>query len=432
MQQALQYMTGFGNAFESEALAGALPEGQNSPQKCNHGLYAEQLSGTAFTMPQQTNQRSWLYRIRPSVKHVSKFRSVKQGLIRTAPASESHDLPIGVQRWDATPLPKQKVNFLDGMISITTAGHSDMHLGMAAHVYACNQSMTHDYFFNCDGEYLIVPEMNGLRLHTEFGVIEAHPGEVVVVPRGVMFRVVLTDAVARGYICENYGANFTLPDKGLIGANGLANPRDFKYPVAAYEDQESAGRLWMKWSGALYCCDIAQSPLDVVAWHGNYAPYKYDLRAFSPVGAIGFDHPDPSIFTVLTSPSTTPGTANVDFVIFPERWLVAEHTFRPPWYHRNVMSEFMGLIYGAYDAKQQGFMPGGISLHTALLPHGPDFDAFEKASNEDLRPVKLENTLAFMFEGYLRQKITQYAAESPGRQEDYINCWQPLQRHFNQ
>lgn len=425
-------MTGFGNTFDSEALAGALPQGQNSPQKCSHGLYAEQLSGTAFTAPSHTNKRSWLYRIRPSVKHVGRFRSAKRALIHTAPGSAPHQLPLGVERWSATPLPEQPTNFLDGMISFTTAGSSDLHLGMAAHVYACNQSMEEDYFFNCDGEYLIVPELNGLRIHTEFGVIEAYPGEVVIVPRGVMFRVVLTDEVARGYICENYGAHFNLPDKGPIGANGLANPRDFQYPVASYEDHERAGQLWMKWGGELYCCEIPQSPLDVVAWHGNYAPYKYDLRTFSPIGAVLFDHPDPSISTVLTSPSTTPGTANADFVIFSDRWMVAEHTFRPPWYHRNIMSEFMGLIYGAYDAKQQGFEPGGMSLHTAMLPHGPDFDAFETASNNDLQPVKLENTLAFMFESCLPQKITQYAAQSPARQTDYIDCWKPLTRYFNQ
>lgn len=431
--EKLRYMTGFGNSFESEALVDALPKGRNSPQKCNYGLYAEQLSGTAFTMPQHANQRSWLYRIRPSAKHVTHFRVSQPGLIRTAPAGEAHELPIGVQRWQPMALPEQDADFVRGMISITTAGNSDVRLGMAAHVYACNRSMEHDYFVNHDGEYLILPELNGLRFHTEFGVLEARPGEAVIIPRGIVFRVVLTDKVARGYICENYGTAFALPDRGPIGANGLANPRDFKYPVAAYEDKESRCRLWVKSGGGMYTCDVDQSPLDVVAWHGNYAPYKYDLRDFSPVGAIGFDHPDPSIFTVLTSPSSTPGTANVDFVIFPERWLVGEDTFRPPWYHRNIMSEFMGLIYGIYDAKQKDcFVPGGMSLHNSMLPHGPDFEAFEKASNDELRPVKLADTMAFMFESWLPQKVTQYAAESPMRQRDYIDCWKPLKRYFEQ
>lgn len=427
----LQYMAGFGNSFETEALAGAVPQGQNSPQKCNYGLYAEQLSGTAFTMPQHTNMRSWLYRIRPSAKHVTSFRSVDKGFIRTAPIREPHSLPIGAQRWDAIRLPADKTNFLQGMITMTTAGDSDSHLGMATHVYACNQSMENDYYFNRDGEYLILPELNGLRFHTEHGIIEAYPGEAVVIPRGVMFKVELTEATARGYICENYGACLTLPDGGCIGANNLASRRNFKYPMAAYEDKETSCQLWAKWGGELFTCDLEQSPLDVVGWHGNYAPYKYDLRTFSPVGAIAFDHPDPSIFTVLTSPSATPGTANVDFVIFPERWLVAENTFRPPWYHRNIMSEFMGLLYGSYDAKEKNFAPGGMSLHNSMLPHGPDFNAFETASSSDLEPAKLANTLAFMFESYLPQRVTQYAAESPARQQDYIECWQPVKRYFN-
>ena len=429
--QTLQYMTGFGNSFASEALAGALPQGQNSPQKCNYGLYAEQLSGTAFTMPQHTNKRSWLYRIRPSVKHVTSFHFADKGLIRTAPMREPHALAIGVQRWDATPLPEKKTNFLQGMATMTIAGDSDSRLGMATHVYACNQSMESDYYFNCDGEYLILPELNGLRFHTEFGIIEAYPGEAVIIPRGIMFKVELTEATARGYICENYGACLTLPDRGLVGANSLANQRDFKYPAAAYEDKETPCRLWAKWGGDLYVCDLEQSPLDVVGWHGNYAPYKYDLRTFSPIGAVAFDHPDPSISTVLTSPSTTLGTANVDFVIFPERWLVAENTFRPPWYHRNIMSEFMGLLYGAYDAKEKGFVAGGMSLHNSMLPHGPDFDAFENASNSDLKPIKLTDTMAFMFESYLPQRTTQYAAESPARQQRYSACWQSVKRHFN-
>jgi len=427
----LEYMTGFGNFFETEALPGALPQGRNSPQKCPYGLYAELLSGTAFTMPQHSNARSWLYRMLPSVKHAGAFRAEPCGNIRTAPCREPHSLPIGVQRWNALPLPEHPVNFLQGLTTMTTAGDSDSHTGMAAHVYACNCSMTDDYFFNRDGEYLIVPERGGLRFVTEFGVLDAHPGNIVVIPRGVVFRVELLEETARGYVCENYGARFVLPDRGPIGSNGLANPRDFKYPVAAYEEQERRCRLWVKWGGEMYSCPLQYSPLDVVAWHGNYAPYQYDLRTFSPLGAVAFDHPDPSIFTVLTSASEVPGTANVDFVIFPERWLVAEHTFRPPWYHRNIMSEFMGLIYGVYDAKPGNFAPGGMSLHNCMLPHGPDSEAFESASRGALEPVKLENTMAFMLESRLPQRMTRYAAESPQRQENYADCWQPLQKHFN-
>ncbi|MCH9705703.1 MAG: homogentisate 1,2-dioxygenase [Proteobacteria bacterium] len=430
MHSKYQYMTGFGNSFETEAIPNTLPQGQNSPQQCHHGLYAEQLSGSAFTMPQHANERSWLYRIRPSVQHVGDFKPEPQADIRTAPCREPHALPIGAQRWDACPLPQQATSFVEGIHTMTTAGDSDTHSGMATHIYACNQSMENDYFFNRDGELLIVPELNGIIIHTEFGIIEATPGDIIVIPRGVIFKVRLSTDSARGYICENYGARFVLPDRGPIGANCLANPRDFKYPVAAFEDKECPCRLLVKWGGDLWSCEINHSPLDVVGWHGNYAPYKYDLRTFSPVGAIAFDHPDPSIFTVLTSQSEIPGTGNIDFVIFPERWAVAENTFRPPWYHRNIMSEFMGLIYGAYDAKETGFTPGGMSLHNSMLPHGPDSDAYEKASQADLKPVKLTNTMAFMFESYLLQRITRYAAELPSRQANYTDCWQPLRKYF--
>ena len=430
MNDKLQYMTGFGNSFETEAIADTLPQGRNSPQRCSHGLYAEQLSGSAFTMPQHANERSWLYRIRPSVKHVSAFAPEAAGDIRTAPMREAHTLPIGAQRWDAIDLPNTRTDFIHGLHTMTTAGDSDSHTGMAAHVYAINQSMTEDYLLNRDGELMIVPELNGLMAHTEFGLLAVQPGEILVIPRGVMFKIALSGDTARGYVCENYGARFVLPDRGPIGANCLANPRDFKYPVAAFEDKETLCRLWVKWGGDLWSCEIDHSPLDVVGWHGNYAPYKYDLTTFSPVNAVAFDHPDPSIFTVLTSQSETPGTGNIDFVIFPERWAVAEDTFRPPWYHRNIMSEFMGLVYGAYDAKGEGFSPGGMSLHNSMLPHGPDAEAFEKASTAKLEPVKMTNTLAFMFESCLPQRITRYAAEHPKRQSNYSDCWKPLQRHF--
>jgi homogentisate 1,2-dioxygenase len=426
-----QYTSGFGNSFETEALAGALPIGRNSPQKCNYGLYAEQLSGSPFTAPQATNQRSWLYRIRPGVKHNGRYEKIDKGFWRTAPTREDSELPLGQLRWSPIKIPSAKLTFVSGLHTMTAAGDCDGLAGMAAHVVFITQSMQREHLFNADGEFLIVAQQGRLRFRTEFGIIEIEPGEICIIPRGVIFRVELIDGPARAYVCENYGGGFTLPDRGPIGANCLANPRDFLTPVAAYEDVDAPHTLYVKWGGELHRTQTAYSPLDVVAWHGNYYPYKYDLRRFSPVGAILFDHPDPSIFTVLTSPSETPGTANVDFVIFPERWLVAENTFRPPWYHRNIMSEFMGLVYGVYDAKPEGFMPGGISLHNQMLPHGPDSDAFTHASNVELKPVKLSNTLAFMFETRFRQRVTKYAATSPALQANYIECWSGLQKHFD-
>jgi homogentisate 1,2-dioxygenase len=428
---APSYLTGFGNGFETEALPGALPVGRNSPQKCPYGLYAEQLSGSPFTAPRASNERSWLYRIRPTVAHWGQFKPTDKRLWRTAPAPEAEQ-PIAPLRWDPIPIPQASLSFVEGVHSITTAGDAGAAAGMGAHVYIATRSMRDEYFLNADGEMLFVPQQGALRLRTEFGIIEIEPGEIAVIPRGVKLAVELKDGPARGYLCENYGGAFTLPERGPIGANCMANPRDFLTPVAAYEDRETQAKMLVKWGGGLYAADIAQSPLDVVAWHGNYAPYKYDLRRYSPVGPILYDHADPSIFTVLTSPSETAGAANIDFVLFCDRWLVAENTFRPPWYHMNVMSEFMGLVYGVYDAKTGGgFVPGGISLHNMMLPHGPDVDAFEKASNAELKPHKLEGTLAFMFETRFAQRLTKFAAETPALQAAYQDYGKSLKRGFD-
>jgi homogentisate 1,2-dioxygenase len=428
---ALRYMPGFGNDFETEALEGALPQGQNSPQRCNYGLYAEQLSGSPFTAPRGANERSWLYRMRPSVKHVGSFRKFEIPYWKTAPHIVDHGLALGQLRWSPAPIPDEPLTFLTGLRTMTTAGDVYTQAGMAAHIYFVTAPMVREYFYNADGELMIVPQTGRLLIFTELGKIEGGPGEIVIIPRGMKFRVEPTEGPSRGYVCENYGAKFTLPERGPIGANCLANSRDFKTPVAAYEELEGPCRVTVKWCGGFHHTEIDHSPLDVVAWHGNYAPYKYDLRTYSPVGAILFDHPDPSIFTVLTAPTGEAGTANVDFVIFPERWLVAEHSFRPPWYHMNIMSEFMGLIYGRYDAKEEGFAPGGMSLHNCMLPHGPDASAFEKASASELAPVKLTNTLAFMFETRFPQQLTEFAARLPSLQEDYPDCWRSIAKKFD-
>ena len=453
----LRYQTGFGNEFASEAVAGALPVGRNSPQKAPLGLYAEQFSGTAFTVPRVHNKRTWTYRVRPSVLH-KPFQQIANGMVRSTPFDEVVTTPNQL-RWDPLPIPAEPTDFVDGITTIAGNGDSFSQVGIGIHIYACNKDMDGRFFYNADGEMLVVPEMGGLRILTELGVIEVLPGEVCCLPRGLKFRVeipggnasvnergdragdelegVLPIATlpdgrvsARGYICENYGAQFRPPDLGPIGANGLANPRDFETPVAWYEDVDGEFELVAKFGGNLWACGIDHSPLDVVAWHGNYAPYKYDLRRFNTIGSISFDHPDPSIFTVLTSPSGEPGVANCDFVIFPDRWLVAEDTFRPPWYHRNTMSEYMGLIYGQYDAKEEGFVPGGGSLHNQMSAHGPDLDAFEKASNADLKPQKLSGTLAFMFESRYIIRPTRFAMETSQLQHEYFEVWQKLKGNF--
>ncbi|WP_137895803.1 homogentisate 1,2-dioxygenase [Ramlibacter sp. 2FC] len=423
------YQSGFGNQFASEALPGALPVGRNSPQTCPYGLYAEQLSGTAFTAPRADNRRSWLYRIRPSAMH-QPFERMPDGRI----TSDFGALPTPPNqlRWNPLPLPDAPADFVEGIV--TMAGNGDPHVqtGAAVHLYACNRSMTRRSFYNADGELLIVPQLGRHRFVTEMGVIEAEPQEIVLIPRGVRFRLELLDEAARGYICENFGANFRLPDLGPIGSNGLANPRDFLTPVAAYEDLEEEHELVAKFMGHLWSARMDHSPLDVVAWHGNYAPCKYDLRRFNAIGSISYDHPDPSIFLVLHSASDTPGVSSIDFVIFPPRILAMQDSFRPPWFHRNIASEFMGLIHGAYDAKAEGFVPGGASLHNSMSGHGPDAETFEKASAADTsQPHYITDTMAFMFETRCVLRPTREALASPELQADYYQCWQGLRKHFH-
>jgi len=425
---ALDYQSGFGNEFATEAVAGTLPEGRNSPQRVAHGLYAEQLSGTAFTAPRHANRRSWLYRIRPAAMH-QPFSMLKSGKFHNA-FDEVPTTPNQL-RWDPWPLPSAPTDFFDGLVAIAGNGSAAMQAGIGVHIYAANRSMQGRYFYDADGELLIVPQLGRLRLATEFGAIEVEPQEIAVIPRGMRFRVELLDGEARGYVAENFGAMLRLPDLGPIGSNCLAYARDFLTPVAAYEDVDGDFELIAKFQGHLWSAKIDHSPLDVVAWHGNYAPYKYDLRRFNTIGSISYDHPDPSIFTVLTSPSDTPGTANMDFVIFPPRWLVAEDTFRPPWFHRNIASEFMGLVHGAYDAKAGGFVPGGASLHNSMSGHGPDAASFDKASAADTtKPDHIVETMAFMFETRAVIRPTKQALESAQLQRDYHQCWQGLKKHF--
>ncbi|WP_114229118.1 MULTISPECIES: homogentisate 1,2-dioxygenase [Sphingomonas] len=415
------YQTGFGNHFATEAVTGALPQGRNSPQKPAFGLYTEQLSGTAFTAPRHENRRSWLYRLRPSAAHPAFTRY--EGAELFAPGTVRHPFAPNRLRWGPLEVEADK-DWLDSLTTMCVAGEGPQaQAGVAMHVYRCGRDMEQRAFVSGDGELLILPEQGGLTLLTELGRIDVGPGEVALIPRGIRFRVTLPDGPARGYVAENHGAPFRLPDLGPIGANGLANPRDFETPVAWFEDVEGPYELVQKFRGSLWRTELGRSPLDVVAWHGNYAPCRYDLKKFNTIGTVSFDHPDPSIFTVLTSPSDVPGTANVDFVIFPPRWMVAEDTFRPPWFHRNVMSECMGLLYGAYDAKAEGFRPGAISLHNQLSGHGPDLATWQGASNAALQPHKIEGTMAFMIESRWVFAPTAFAQDTSALDADYDQAW---------
>jgi homogentisate 1,2-dioxygenase len=424
-EKALRYQTGFGNQFASEALKGALPVGRNAPQRPPHGLYTEVISGTAFTAPRAENLSTWLYKLRPSAMH-DPYRRMAQGLVRSGPFDEE-ETPPNRLRWSPFALPKAATDFVDGLATVAGSGDPASQSGIAVHIYRANRSMKGRYFYCADGELMIVPQQGRLEFFTELGRLEVAPGEIAVVPRGMKFHVALLEREARGYVCENYGPPFRLPELGPIGSQGLAQARDFLAPLAAYEDTGKC-EVVAKFQGGLWSAAYPHSPLDVVAWHGDYVPYKYDLARFMTINTVSFDHPDPSIFTALTSPSGQPGVANCDFVIFPPRWSVAENTFRPPWFHRNVMSELMGLVQGAYDAKAEGFLPGGVSIHNCMSAHGPDLASFERASGAALAPQKLTGGLAFMWESRYVFRPTRFALRARELQKDYDSVWQGFRR----
>jgi homogentisate 1,2-dioxygenase len=425
---SLLYQTGFANEFATEALPHALPAVRNSPQRCPYGLYAEQLSGTAFTAPRRDNRRSWLYRIRPAAVHGPFERLAHDGIVATPDARLAAPNPL---RWDPLPIPAESLDFIQGLVSVGASGSAQWQRGCAIYWYVANQSMRDRFFYDADGELLIVPQAGGLRIATELGLLDLGPLEIAVIPRGLRFRIELHEAAARGYVCENFGAPLRLPELGPIGANGLARSRDFQTPVAAYEDRHGDFELLAKFMGSLWSAHIDHSPLDVVAWHGNHAPYKYDLRCFNTIGSVSFDHPDPSIFLVLQSQSDTAGVDDLDFVIFPPRWLAMTESFRPPWFHRNFASEFMGLIEGVYDAKQSGFLPGGASLHNCMSGHGPDAATFERASRADTSvPEFVGGTMAFMFETRAVICPSAHALALPQLQRDYASCWRSIPHRF--
>ena len=422
------YFSGLGNHFSSESRPGTLPADQNSPQKVGSGLYAEQLSGSAFTSPRTLNLSSWLYRIRPSVMH--KPYVLQKELSEQTLFQPKHRNP-NQMRWNPMPIPTLGQDFAESLRTVCGSGSAADQRGLHIHLFAFNNAMNQRYLMNADGEYLFVPDLGSVQIKTEFGIIDAGPGEIVVIPRGIKFQVNPLSTVCRGYLGENFGAPFRLPELGPIGSSGLAHRRHFLTPHAAFEDKDGKFELLGKFSDQWWSAEMNHSPLDVVAWHGNYVPYKYDLGKFNTINTVSFDHPDPSIFTVLTSASETPGTANIDFAIFPPRWMVAENTFRPPYFHRNCMSEYMGLIRGVYDAKTGGgFEPGGGSLHNYFSAHGPDVATFEKASGDELRPQKVENTLAFMFESRTPYMVTDFALQKGFLQEDYQDCWQGFKKYF--
>lgn len=447
------YQTGFGNTFESEVLPGALPIGRNNPRLVPYNLYTEQLSGTAFTAPRCENRRVWLYRIQPSVV---------AGDAR--PVVTSDDAPcyfggcdprecrteVNPLRWRPFPMVTPTTNttrpptdFVSGTKLMCHGGDPAVKDGLAIYMYSFDASMStaQRVMYNADGDFLLVPQQGTLQVVTEVGTLVVEPCQICMIPRGMVFQINLASSsssneAARGYLLEIYKGGLQLPELGPIGSNGLANARDFHYPnascVLSKSEYETPHQILSKMDARLYEKASSHSPFNVVAWHGNYLPYKYDLRRFCAVNSVTYDHLDPSIYTVLTCQTDHAGTALADFVIFPPRVMATDfNTFRPPWFHRNTMSEFMGLIEGKYDAKE-GFMAGGASLHNCMTPHGPDTDTHTKATNDPCEsPTKFEGGLAFMFETCLPLKVAPEALDNAEwRETKYAECWQGLADNF--
>ena len=422
----LAYLSGFGNEHKSEAIAGAVPERGTSPQRHPLGLYHEQISGTPFTAGRSENRRTWMYRIRPSTMHGA-MTQLPASLFRSAPFNDMPATPNRM-RWAPLPIPDEPCDFLQGLRTVGGNGDVAQHAGMAMHWYAANRTMK-SVFYNADGELAIFPQSGTLHIFTELGRMELPVGEIGVIPRGIKFRVEV-DGPIRGFVCENYGRHFRLPDLGVVGANGLAYPRDFMTPTAAFEDTDEPVDLIVKYEGNLWATRLAYSPLDVVGWFGNHAPYKYPVKCFNTLNTVSFDHPDPSIFTFLTSPSMLPGTANVDICLLAPRWQVAEESFRGAYFHSNVCSEFIGLLSGSHESKGASFSPGSSSLHNGLVAHGPDVETFEAGYQEALVPRKLEGSLSFLVESGLAIRPTPFAVEAPQRQDDYDACWSGFRKMF--
>jgi homogentisate 1,2-dioxygenase len=422
-----RYQSGFGNEFASEAVPGALPVGQNSPQRPPLGLYSELISGTTFTAPRAYNRRSYVFRARPSTNPVP-FEPLDSGSFKTPPL-EIPPYP-GALRWgpfEQVDLPK---DFIEGLTTVCGNGSPQSQTGMAVHVYCANLSMTARAFSSADGEMLIIPQKGALRITTELGVIAAAPGEFVLLPKGLKFRVDLPDGTARGFVCENFGRPFVLPELGLMGSHGNANAIDFQVPVAAFEDGDRPTQIIHKYCGALWSAHLPHSPFDVVAWRGNYYPCKYDMRCFNTMGSLSWDHPDPAIFCALTSPSDEVMGANVDLLILPPRWVVADHSFRPPGFHRSAAAEFLGLIEGSHESRASGFPPGSMSLHNNWTAHGPDVGTVEAAQAADLKPQKIEDTLVFMLETRFPFQHSAAAMRAPNRQLDCAQGWAGFQRRL--
>ncbi|ORX94816.1 homogentisate 1,2-dioxygenase [Clohesyomyces aquaticus] len=432
------YQCGFGNRFASESIPSVLPRGQNCPQRVKYDLYSEQLNGSSFVSARQALQHVWMYRIRPSVVHGELSRSDLNSKLEAyfGPANPRVEYNPSQQAWNPFPVPEaspsSSIDFVHGLRTVAGQGDPTSKQGIAIHIYTANASMQNRAFCNNDGDFLILPQQGRLDIQTELGNVMVRPGELAVIQAGIRFKVSLPDGPSRGYIQEIFGAHYELPELGPIGSNGMALPRDFEYPVASFDlDSSSIWEIVYKLAGTLHSCHQPHTPFDVVAWHGNYAPYKYAIEKFINMANVERDQADPTIYCVLTARSIIPGVSLTDFLVFTPKWISTTNTFRPPYYHRNMSTEVMGLVYGTYGGSSHVLEPGGLSYEASYMPHGETYETWKMATTQDLRPTRAcEDTLAFMFHVSVPLMLTQWAMESPARNPTDVKVLAGFEGHF--
>lgn len=406
--------SGFGNTLSSEAIAGAIPPHQNSPRRPPFGLYAEQLSGTGFTAARADNRRTWCYRVRPASQ-----RTDFAPLAHPRLAGEFPGAPV-VELTGFPPLAgAPEHDFLDGLVTLCGAGDARLRTGYALHRYAATRSMESRAFYSADGDLLILPERGAFTLLTELGALAVAPGSLAIVPRGLAFSILLHDEPIRGYVAEPFGGGFRLPERGPVGANGLADARHFHAPAAWHEDRLAPGfTLVAKLGGALHAAPLDHTPFDVAGWFGNHVPYVYDLADFSPVGNTLLDHGDPSIYCVLSAP-------NLDLIVFPPRWDATAHTFRPPYFHRNTIAEINGILRD--DEHHAPFVPGCVFITPPLTPHGVGGRTVERErARDDDAPYRVHDSLWFQLESPLAPVLAAWAHPV----EDWSATWPSARSYF--
>ncbi|KAH9884385.1 homogentisate 1,2-dioxygenase [Xylariomycetidae sp. FL2044] len=414
-----RYQIGFGNRFATEAIPGVLPQACNTPQRCKYDLISEQLNGTPFISPRATLLHAWFYRIHPSVKHRPLKRLPKNEDLEAVFSPLNPDVEFTPQDlgWDKFPHPKgadavDMIDFIDGLKTIGGHGDPTLKEGLAVHMYMANTSMPNRAFCNNDGDMLIIPQEGRLDIQTEFGRLMVRPGELVVVQAGMRFTVGLPDGPSRGYIQEIFGSHYELPELGPVGSNGMAQPRDFEIPVASFDVDLSPWTVVVKLAGALFAYEQDHTPYDVVGWHGNYAPYKYAMEKFISSATVDRDQSDPSIYCVLTARSKIPGVSLSDFLVFTPKWCSTRNTFRPPYYHRNVATEIMGMPYGTWHGSATMLEPGGLTYEPSYMPHGESYERWKEATGADLQPARVgEGAMAFMMHISGHVSLTQYALQ---------------------